>query len=112
MKYNKKQINNQIVNLEIGSTLNITDITKNEIGGIRAKVTHIKKKFGQLYRVNKNDNGVDITRIENEDNLGLDLSNMRTGEVVHYDLRKYDTLRTYSAKFGLKVRTVVEVTKV
>ena len=54
---------------------------------------------------------VKVTMKHERDGIASTIRGMAQGEVTHFDLDMYDTLRAYSKREGVSVRKVVEVVK-
>lgn len=70
-----------------------------------------RREHGLALKLSTIDDVTTITRTLDNTMATQVIRGMAAGEVTHFDYEKYDTLRAYSAKEGIKVRKVVEVVK-
>lgn len=97
---------------EVGSTFTHPVPTKKDWQHIQQAASMARREHGLSLKLSTADGITTITRTLDDQMATRVIRGMAEGEVTHFDMDKYDTLRAYSAKEGIKVRKVVEVTKV
>lgn len=108
---NAKEVKQKTENLEVGGNFRLENLTKNNVSYLRQIVSSVRKEKGYFLNIIVKEKYSIVERLEDQNNLGIALESMKTGEVAHFDLKRYDSLRAYSARYGIKVKTVVEVVK-
>lgn len=108
---NAKQTKKDIIAMEIGDSVNVNITAEKDFKYLHIIMSSIRKANGYFLKCDRNGDTATVRRLEGKENMQTILDGMKQGEVMHFDKSKYDTLRTYSGKHGVKVQTVVEVVK-